>query len=83
MTLIEQKACYGTMFPSVGPLNAEKLHPGKVFTLKAVTPTRMMPQRRSVWTDLWQWDDCRACPDFDHCYRLCMAKMMFQDAADS
>lgn len=80
MTANEHKVCYGTMFPSGQPLNIQPSKPGKVFQLEAVTPVGMMPQRRVVRTDLRQWDDCCGCPEFDHCYRLCMAKVSLQDA---
>jgi len=83
MTAAEHKPCYGTMFPIGGPLNSEPPRLGKVFALEAVTPVGMMPQRRVVRTNLGQWDDCRACPEFDHCYRLCMAKLSLQDAVGS
>jgi hypothetical protein len=53
---------------------------GKVFSLTAISPAGMFPLRRRVNIDLQQWDDCLKCPEFDHCYRLCLAKFTLEEA---
>lgn len=78
----QHKACYGTMFPD--PFHAEdgRRTQGKVFSLRATSPMGMHAQRHQVVTDLREWDDCLACPEFDHCYRLCWAKLALNEAVE-
>jgi len=78
MTTMEHNPCYGSMFPG-----SESPTTGKVLKLQPVSPVGPMPQRRAVKTDLAQWDRCRACPEFDDCYRLSMARLLLEDAAGS
>jgi hypothetical protein len=28
-----------------------------------------------VKADISEWDDCLKCPEFEHCYKFCMAKL--------
>lgn len=69
------KPCYGTMLPSGHP------HPdidGKVFKLSSVGSSGMVSRTRVVEMDLAEWDDCRGCHEFQHCYQLCMARISLE-----
>lgn len=78
----EHKACYGTMFPDPFHPTDDRKQRGKVFTLLDVGPHGMSIPRRQVSTDLAEWDDCLACPEFEHCYRLCTAKLALEEAVE-
>lgn len=82
---VRHKSCYGTMLPEPFPTEQqpESERPeyrGKVFSLEAITPAGMMPQRRWVVTNLDEWDDCLQCPEFGSCYKLCMARLQLQES---
>ncbi len=75
MSVTSHKPCYGTMFPYGQP------HPevdGKAFKLRRVGSVGMVARSRVVETDLAEWDDCRACHEFQHCYQLCMARISLE-----
>ena len=40
----------------------------------------LMRAGRNIQTDIAEWDDCIACPEFEHCYELCMAKLALENA---
>jgi hypothetical protein len=80
MPTINHKACYGTMLPDS---EDKDLRSGKAFSLKAVTPAGIVRQHLHTVIDMAQWDDCLACPEFEHCYRLCLARVQLQAAANS
>lgn len=71
MSKISHKKCYGTMLPT----GSHHDHQGKSLSLNDTTPMGMMPPHRVVHVDMEQWDDCIQCPEFSHCYKLCMAKI--------
>lgn len=72
------KPCYGTMFP-----HGQRHHiEGKVFKLSEVGPVGMMVRSRVLETDLAEWDDCRSCEEFSHCYQLCMARIALETIAN-
>jgi hypothetical protein len=52
---------------------------GKVFSFELDT-AGLARSDRSIQTDMKEWDDCIACPEFDHCYKLCMAKLALETA---
>jgi hypothetical protein len=76
----EHKACYGTMFPD--PLHApnDRRARGKVFAFQLVTAGGFRRSDRRVEVNREEWDDCLRCPEFDHCYKLCMAKLTLEAA---
>lgn len=80
MQATEHKTCYGTMFPRGRPTPTNEAQQGKVFSLEAISPIGLSPPRRRANIDLLQWDDCLTCPEFDHCYRLCLAKLALEEA---
>ncbi len=73
------KDCYGTMFPDALHYITDKEMKGKVFSFELDT-MGLARSRRLVRTDMSEWDDCLACPEYDHCYKLCMAELMLQAA---
>ena len=74
------KTCYGTMFPSILPTEADRLVAGKVFSyeLKRAGGTFISHRRAAV--DMTEWGECLQCPEFDHCYKLCMGKFALEAA---
>lgn len=72
MPNLTHKSCYGTMLPHGHPRHHAD---GKAFKFREVGPGGMAPRTHEVETDLAEWDDCRACEEFQHCYQLCMAKI--------
>jgi hypothetical protein len=74
------KQCYGTMFPSVLAPEADRVISGKVFSMEIVRAGGMFVSERKTAANMQQWDDCLECPEFEYCYRLCMAKIALQSA---
>ena len=74
------KECYGTMFPDT--LHFTTNHPirGKVFSYELDNVGGYMRGDRRTSMDIEQWDDCLKCPEFEHCYKSCMAKVALQAA---
>lgn len=75
----EHKACYGTMFHDTLHFETNKEMKGKVFRFE-LDSMGLALSNRSVKADISQWDDCLACPEFDDCYKLCMAKLALGSA---
>lgn len=74
------KSCYGTMFPSVLQPDTDKVVSGKVFSYELRRAGGMFVAHRSVTVNMEAWDECRQCPEFDHCYQLCMGKFSLEAA---
>lgn len=83
MSQIQHKECFGTMFPDDLHLRNNQPNKGKVFTVTmekvsgGVVPTHT---NRSIKADIEQWDDCHQCPEFESCYKLCLAKVTLESA---
>ncbi|MBB3208887.1 radical SAM protein with 4Fe4S-binding SPASM domain [Rhodopirellula rubra] len=77
--------CFGEMFPNGLRLQANRPNRGKVFTVNLTKEAGFYPgfSRRSVETDVEQWDECQRCPVFDHCYKLCMAKVALESVVQN
>ena len=75
----EYKPCYGTMFHDTLHFTANKTMKGKVFSFELDT-IGLARSDRKVVADIEEWDDCLKCPEFDHCYRYCMAKLTLEAA---
>jgi hypothetical protein len=75
----EHKACYGTMFHDTLHYKVGKEMKGKAFSFELV-PLGLAPPTPQIEVDIAQWDDCVACHEFDHCYRLCIAKLTLASA---
>ena len=73
----EHKVCYGTMFPDALHFRENEPIKGKVFTYELDSTGGMYARRseRNYSANIEEWDDCMKCPEFEHCHKLCMAKM--------
>lgn len=80
MSATEHKACYGTMFPDPLHATGDRRMQGKVFSCLLPTAGGFSLHDPSVSADIAEWDDCRQCPEFTHCYQLCLAKVALQAA---
>jgi hypothetical protein len=81
MTAQEHRDCFGTMFPDDLHLKDNRPNKGKVFTvwMKQVEGGVVSPRTdRIIETDIEQWDDCQQCPEFDSCYKLCLARVTLE-----
>lgn len=80
--MIQHKPCYGTMFHDSLHFAPNDKMQGKVFAFELDSAGLARSERR-IQTNLVEWDDCIACPEFDHCYKLCMAKLSLESAISS
>ncbi len=78
----EHKVCYGTMFPDALHYRTNEPSVGKVFSFELDSTVGMGAVRtgRKFSANIEEWDDCLKCPEFEHCYKLCMAKMSLESA---
>jgi hypothetical protein len=77
--MTQHKHCYGTMFHDSLHFSINETMQGKVFSFE-LDSTGLARTERSIQTDIAEWDDCLACPEFAHCYKLCMAKLALENA---
>lgn len=80
MTPIEHKECFGKMFPDDLHLKNNVPNAGKVFTANVQLVGGMARGDRSIEANIEEWDDCRQCPEFESCYKLCLAKVAMESA---
>ena len=75
------KSCYGTMFPPdlIRPQMNRHVS-GKVFAYENRLPGGIGDAHRETFVNRDEWDDCVACEEFEHCYRLSLAKLAFDHA---
>lgn len=74
--------CYGNMLPAI-TFPPRKSSFGKVFSFEVQPSGGLGPPERSVKSNGRQWEECRDCGEFDHCYKFSMMKtalefMVFQ-----
>ena len=77
----DHKSCYGTMFHDALHFSVNRPMSGKVFSFEIESEGLARTDRR-VSADLVEWDDCLECPEFNSCYRLCIAKLLLQAAVE-
>ena len=75
----EHKECYGTMFHDTLHFETNHQMKGKAFSFE-VRSIGLERSDHSVEANIAEWDDCLICPEFDHCYKLCMAKLALEAA---
>jgi hypothetical protein len=51
---------------------------GKVFSVELQRAGGLCIASRKTAVDREAWDNCRACPEFDACYKLSMAKLALE-----
>ena len=81
MTTRTHKDCYGTMFHETLHFQENTPMRGKVFSFE-LGRVGLARSDRSMTADIAEWDDCLDCEEFEHCYRLCMAKLLLQTAIE-
>jgi hypothetical protein len=74
------KPCYGAMFPSTLKFANDKPSRGKVFAFELLTAGGTFRSGRRVSHHLSEWDDCLDCPEFEHCYKLCVGRLALETA---
>lgn len=77
--MTQHKSCYGTMFHDSLNFSLNEKMQGKVFAFE-LDSVGIGRSARSVQADIAEWDDCVACPEFEHCYKFCMAKLALESA---
>jgi len=82
MNATEHRPCYGAMCPDLTWATGNHRTAGKVFTLVSHAPPGLCRVRPRLEVNRAAWDECVTCPEFDHCYKLCMARVALQTAAD-
>ena len=85
MTEPTHKACFGKMFPDDLHSHDNVPNEGKAFTVLLESTCGVMRTRtnRQVSVKVDEWDDCQRCPEFESCYRLCIAKATIEGAIAS
>ncbi len=74
------KNCYGTMFPSILCLEADRVVSGKVFSFELRRPNGSFISERRVMANQEAWDECRSCREFTDCYQLSLGKLSLEAA---
>ena len=77
--MTQHKHCYGTMVHDSLHFSANDKMQGKVFSFE-LDNAGLARSQRSIQADIAEWDDCIACPEFVHCYKLCMANLALEAA---
>jgi hypothetical protein len=80
MDPINHKDCYGAMFPDTLHVENDRPLRGKVFICQLLTAGGTFRSDRKVTADVAAWDECVACKDYEHCYRLSLGKLMLETA---
>lgn len=75
----DHKECYGTMFHDSLHFAVNEKMKGKVFDFEQDSLGLGISDRK-VSVKIEEWDDCTACEEFEHCYKLCTAKMLLETA---
>jgi hypothetical protein len=70
------------MFHDTLHFNANQAMQGKVFSFE-LDSIGLARSDRQVKANITEWDDCLDCPEFDHCYKLCMAKLALEAAVSA
>ena len=76
----DHKKCYGTMFPSILPADADRIVSGKVFSFEIVRAGGMFASRRRVLADMQEWNDCLGCAEFRALLQALRGKLSLEAA---
>ena len=87
MTLLHHEStstreCFGSIFPDLATARINTPNRGKVFSA-AIESRGIGIQGEELSVDEQQWKVCMACPEFDGCYKLSVAKLLFQSAVNA
>ena len=80
MSVNNHKDCYGRMFPDTLHYWPDERVSGRAFWYELDTAGGVSRSDRKVDVDLKGWDDCRRCPEFEHCYKVGMGKLALEAA---
>ena len=83
MSKVEHKKCFGAMFPEDLHLQTDQPSKGKVFSAVMHRAGGMWRIGERIQADIAEWDDCQQCPEFESCYKLCLAKVALESAVAS
>ena len=83
MSKFEHKKCFGKMFPESFHLRTDQPNKGKVFTAQMQRSGGWIRSGERIEADIEEWDDCQQCPEFESCYKLCLAKVALESAVAS
>jgi hypothetical protein len=72
-----QKECYGTIFPDLLKLTANRPAEGKVFRAE-IKSFGLGVQERKVSADSQQWEACKSCPDYRTCYDFGLGQLILE-----
>ena len=78
MSQTKHNECFGRMFPDDLHLRNNVPNEGKVFTSRVELLGGMARGDRTIVGNIDEWDDCQQCPEFDSCYRFCVAKVTLE-----
>jgi hypothetical protein len=76
----EHKACYGDMFPDTA---SDKPQRDKVFSYTLLPAGGFYRRAPRAEVNQAAWSECTRCPEFEHCYKLSMAKLALETAIGS
>jgi hypothetical protein len=80
MSSAAHQTCYGSMFPTVLQPAADRVISGRVFSYELRYAGGAFVAQRRLAVNIEAWDECRVCPEFDHCYQLSMGKVSLEAA---
>jgi hypothetical protein len=80
MDRVGHKDCYGAMFPETLHVDADRPIRGKVLAYELLTAGGTFRSDRRVTANVEAWDQCVSCGDFDHCYKLSLARLLLETA---
>lgn len=76
----KHEECYGAMFPGTLHPVSDRPQKGKVFSFTLLSAGGLYRAGRKTEVNQAAWDECVRCPEFDHCYKLSMAKLALETA---
>jgi hypothetical protein len=80
MNANDHRACYGAMFPDTLHAVADRPRKGKVFAYTLLSAGELHRAGGKTEVNHAAWDECVCCPEFEHCYKLSMAKLALDGA---
>jgi hypothetical protein len=76
----DRRQCYGKIFPSTLQPESDKVVSGKALSFELRRIGGLFALDRKVMVDLEEWEGCRACPDFEDCYKLSLGRVSLEAA---
>jgi hypothetical protein len=74
------RKCFGTIYPDLSRVEANKNLGGKVFRMR-ITSQGMMHQAPQFEADLAAWEDCQRCEFYRSCFDFSTGKLALRQAA--